>query len=57
MQTVTITYKCDRCGKEFDRPPSISYAIGSYDKDGNFKAKDLCTECANKLIDFMVKGD
>ena len=57
MQTVTITYKCDRWGKEFDRPPSISYTIGSYDKDGNFKAKDLCTECADKLINFMVKGN
>ena len=57
MQTVTITYKCDRCGKEFESPPKISYTIGTYDVLGTFKAKDLCTECANKLIDFMVKGD
>lgn len=57
MQTVTITYTCDRCRKEFESPPKISYTIGTYDNLGNFKAKDLCTECADKLIDFMVKGD
>ena len=57
MQTVSIIYKCDRCGKEFDKPPRISYTIGTYDNLGNFKAKDLCTECADKLIDFMVKGE
>lgn len=54
MQTVKITYTCDRCGKEYDRPPSIKYDIGVVDKDGIFKAKDLCPTCANLLIDWFV---
>ena len=56
MKIVTTKYVCDRCRKEFDTPPVISYAIGSIGaKDGIFRPKDLCRECADKLIKFMCE--
>lgn len=56
MQTVKITYTCDRCGKEYENPPTTSFDLGSVGaKDGIFRPKDLCRECADNLIKWYVE--
>lgn len=42
--------KCDKCGAELDRQELISIGRG-------LKRVDLCSECAEPVIDYLVFND
>ena len=55
MQTVNITYTCDRCDKQYENP-TVNFGIAYYGKHTKeIKFKDLCPKCSNELLKWFMR--
>jgi len=52
---VITSYKCDYCGTEYKKNKENCFVFGYYEKNGSFKARDMCDECRKKLLKFVVE--
>lgn len=57
MQTVHITYTCDRCDAQYENPIT-NYGLGFVDtKTKELKFKDLCPKCSNELLKWFMRNE